>query len=61
MIIACKDFIGEHDFVNFCKFTEEYKKSGTIRVLMNSEIIREDIDEEEMYCFIVEGSAFLWH
>ena len=61
MIAACKDFIGEHDFINFCKFTEEYKTSGTIWTIMNVEIIKDDADDQEMYCLIVVGSGFLWH
>lgn len=32
---ACKYLIGEHDFINFCRFKDEYKKSGTVRIIFN--------------------------
>jgi tRNA pseudouridine38/39 synthase len=61
MSLACKDFIGEHNFVQFCKFTEEYIKSGTIRKILNCEIKEEMINDEKMCYLVIEGSAFLWH
>ena len=31
MNIACTYLIGKHDFKNFCKYTKEYDKCGTVR------------------------------
>lgn len=51
---ACKLFLGEHDFRNFCA-SEEEKVKDYVRIIDDIEIIR----EEEKVKFIFKGNGFL--
>ena len=57
---------GEHNFQNFCKFNDAYKKSGTVRNIYSSKIenLGEAEDENAHVPFarlVIKGSGFLWH
>lgn len=60
---ACKFFVGEHDFKNFCKFKDEYKKSGTVKTIFTCEIESLDHTQQELPLarLIIQANGFLWH
>ncbi|XP_060530616.1 tRNA pseudouridine(38/39) synthase [Cylas formicarius] len=65
MRIACKDFVGTHDFRNFCKMDVG---NGVIKFVRNVLDFRiepfintDSEDEYSLYVAIISGNAFLWH
>lgn len=55
---AAKLFEGEHDFRNFCKLDGSKQITNYNRNILKSEILQV---ENDIYCFNLIGSAFLWH
>ncbi|OLL24432.1 tRNA pseudouridine(38/39) synthase [Neolecta irregularis DAH-3] len=55
---AASYFLGENDFKNFCKVDNTKKISTYKRLIRRAEI---DEDEDGIWVFNLEGSAFLWH
>lgn len=58
MQTAAKLFEGEHDFRNFCKLDGSKQITNYNRNIIKSEILQV---ENDIYCFNLIGSAFLWH
>ncbi|CCH45032.1 putative tRNA pseudouridine synthase [Wickerhamomyces ciferrii] len=55
---AAKLYEGSHDFRNFCKIDGSKQISNYERTILKSQIL--DLGNG-LYCFDLEGSAFLWH
>lgn len=51
-------YIGEHDFRNFCKLDGSKQITNYIRNVLSSQIQHVS---DDIYCFDLIGSAFLWH
>ncbi|KAG5513278.1 hypothetical protein PMAC_001649 [Pneumocystis sp. 'macacae'] len=60
---AASYFIGKHDFRNFCKLDTSKQITNFTRIITRSEINKYNKIEEEdpLYVFDLEGTAFLWH
>lgn len=58
MQLAAKHYEGEHDFRNFCKLDGSKQITNYKRTIKSSNIMHVS---EDMYCFDLVGSAFLWH
>ncbi len=60
---ACKYLIGEHDFINFCKYTKEYDKCGTVRKVFDCFIEKVKFPKKSFPIsrLVIKGSSFLWH
>ncbi|QSL65296.1 hypothetical protein MERGE_002605 [Pneumocystis wakefieldiae] len=60
---AATYFLGEHDFRNFCKLDSNKSIKKFKRTIIKSEISKYNADEDDnsLYIFDLEGSAFLWH
>jgi tRNA pseudouridine(38-40) synthase len=66
MQIAASYLVGHHNFKNFCKWTEQYAKSGTTRKIFAAEVenLFEQTDGNVSLHFSrlkIRGSGFLWH
>lgn len=65
MKIAAKDFIGEHDFRNFCKLDVKHVKTFVRSVKSISidpvDDNRNSNEWSDLYVITITGSAFLWH
>ncbi|KAG0671471.1 hypothetical protein C6P43_002482 [Kluyveromyces marxianus] len=55
---AAKHFEGEHDFRNFCKLDGSKQITNYKRTIISAKITKIN---EDIYCFDLIGSAFLWH
>ncbi|XP_072974579.1 uncharacterized protein [Typha angustifolia] len=59
---AAADFIGEHDFRNFCKMdaanVSNYRRRITI---FNISPCNQRSNDDELWAMTIKGSAFLWH
>lgn len=60
MTEAAKYFVGEHDFRNFCKVDGSKQITNFNRKIMSSSIMKVESDTD-LYCFDLQGTAFLWH
>ncbi|CAG8474016.1 5881_t:CDS:2 [Paraglomus brasilianum] len=66
---ACKQFIGTHDFRNFCKINSSQDVTNYERTILDAKILKASecgnpvpySDIDEFYVFEVRGTAFLWH
>lgn len=62
MGLAASYFLGEHDFRNFCKIDGSKQITNFKRAVISSSIMRVDTGENsDLYCFDLQGTAFLWH
>lgn len=61
MLTAAKMFEGEHDFRNFCKVDGSKQIKNFRREILSSTILQAGEESEELYCFDLQGTAFLWH
>lgn len=61
MFAAAKMFEGEHDFRNFCKVDGSKQIKNFRRVIMSASIMQVGEEAESLYCFDLQGTAFLWH
>lgn len=57
---GAKLFLGENDFRNFCKVDGSKQITSFRREILSSAIIPVDL-EQNLYCFDLKGTAFLWH
>lgn len=55
---AAMHFEGEHDFRNFCKLDGSKQITNYKRTIISAKITKIN---EDIYCFDLIGSAFLWH
>ncbi|KAK3423163.1 hypothetical protein EUGRSUZ_F00074 [Eucalyptus grandis] len=59
---AGQKFVGDHDFRNFCKMdafnVHNYKRHITSFELSSCD---KRLESNELWCFKIKGSAFLWH
>ncbi|KAH3676371.1 hypothetical protein WICMUC_002002 [Wickerhamomyces mucosus] len=55
---GASNYLGEHDFRNFCKIDGSKQITNYNRSIYRAEISQIN---DEMYCFELQGSAFLWH
>ncbi|KAH3681327.1 hypothetical protein WICPIJ_007680 [Wickerhamomyces pijperi] len=55
---AASYYLGENDFRNFCKLDGSKQVTNYQRTIYKAEISQLN---EDMFCFELEGSAFLWH
>lgn len=51
-------YLGENDFRNFCKLDGSKQVTNYKRTIYKAEITQLN---DDMFCFELEGSAFLWH
>lgn len=61
---AASNFLGEHDFRNFCKVDPAKQISNFKRTILSSSISKVDnidISNAGLFCFDLKGTAFLWH
>lgn len=61
---ACNNFVGLHDFRNFCKTDVAHGVINFDRRLLVAEIklvTKHESEEYDMFCLEIQGSAFLWH
>lgn len=62
---ASQNFVGVHDFRNFCKMDINHGVLNHIRRIHQVEInlVQKNDDDEafDMFCIDINGSAFLWH
>jgi tRNA pseudouridine38/39 synthase len=64
MIKGCSYFVGRHNFRNFCKVTKEvseYERTILRAEILPLDILPNNVPSMDMYVFIVEGHAFLYH
>ncbi|KAL5714768.1 tRNA pseudouridine(38/39) synthase [Ranunculus cassubicifolius] len=63
MQIACKKFVGEHDFRNFCKMdaanVHNYRRC--IKSFEISSCNSSSEGEDQLWVMTIKGTAFLWH
>lgn len=64
MRTASQDFVGCYDFRNFCKMDVSHGVLNYMRRINHVEINlvqKNELDEMDMFCIDINGSAFLWH
>lgn len=58
---AAKQFIGSHDFRNFCKIDYSKEKLNFERKILSVEIQKANMFTDDLYEIVICGYAFLWH
>ena len=62
MKYTCANFVGQHDFRNFCKSSDSVESYvRTIHECYIEEMDEETRSQRDVFAFNVIGSAFLWH